>query len=205
MNQTRPSLLKRLLDENKEWRESLLAEDDTAFSKFADGQQPEFFWLGCSDSRVPSNLLAGLGRGDAFVHRNIANQVKLSDTSVQAAIAFAVDTLGARQLVVCGHYGCGGIQLASGHDAYEVDHKLREWVAPITSLSQQHSGELDALAGEAKLRRLCEINVQKQVNNVALHPSVRDCWARGESLAVHGLIYDLADGTLYDLHISRTA
>lgn len=197
--------LHKLLAENKAWRESLLSDDPQAFAKHVDGQQPEFFWLGCSDSRVPSNLLAGLDRGDAFVHRNIANQAKLSDTSIQAAISFAVDSLGVRHIVVCGHYGCGGVKLAASLGESEVDHKLRDWVTPIASLCQRSSDELDSLEGENRLRKLCELNVKKQVDNVCLHASVQTCWARGEALAVHGLIYDLVDGRLHDLGISRSA
>ncbi|MBT8138310.1 MAG: carbonic anhydrase [Gammaproteobacteria bacterium] len=206
MNDRKHLTLQQLLDSNKSWRERLLADDESAFAKFADGQQPPFFWIGCSDSRVPISHLTGLDRGDAFVQRNIANQVKLSDTSIQAALAFAVEVLGVEHVVVCGHYGCGGVQLAAElDDAQQVDHKLRQWVASLHSLCQQHSGSLSSLEGEAKLRKLSELNVGKQVDNVCLHPAVQARWARGESLGVHGLIYDINDGSLHNLNISRNA
>lgn len=198
------SHLQHLLDNNSAWVKNQTERDQQAFSRFVAGQSPDYLWIGCSDSRMPTTSQVGLGRGDMFVHRNIANQVKLSDASTQAAIEFAVNGLGVEDIIVCGHYGCGGVLKALEMHGAAAD-KIDEWVQPIRNLYETNAAELDALDSTRRNQRLCELNTAKQVANVSLHPAVQHAWKNKSELAVHGLIYDIGTGYLRDLNVTQTA
>ncbi|NNL57043.1 MAG: carbonic anhydrase [Pseudomonadales bacterium] len=198
------SHLQHLLDNNSSWVSMQTERDAETFSRLANGQSPDYLWIACSDSRMPTTSQVGLGRGDMFVHRNIANQVKLTDTSTQAAIEFAVKYLGVKDIVVCGHYGCGGIAKAIAMQGAAAD-KIDEWVLPIRALYETNAADLDKLDDDARLQRLCELNVAKQVENISLHETVQAAWQNNVPLAIHGLVYDLATGYLRDLDLTRKA
>ena len=192
-----------LLDFNKEWAAERVAEDPEFFERLCDIQQPEFLWIGCSDARVPANQITGLQPGEVFVHRNIANVVPFADVNSTAVIQYAVSTLKVKSIVVCGHYGCGGIKAALGP---HVEGPLELWVDHTRRVRDKYADELDALPDEdARWRRLCELNVMEQVANVARLDVVREAWGSGRTLLVHGWIYDLADGLLKDLGVTVSA
>ena len=189
-------MLGELLARNVAWSERKLAANPGYFARLATRQSPEFFWIGCSDSRVPANTVAGLDPGEVFVHRNVANVVHSSDMNLLSALEFAVDALGIRQIIVCGHYGCGGVR-AAGED---MPHGLADhWLEPIRRLARANAGELRACGEEARLARLAEINVAEGVERVAETPILRRAWRQGRDVAIHGLIYGLKDGRLRDL------
>jgi len=198
------SHLQHLLDNNASWVSQQTELDAETFSRLADGQSPDYLWIACSDSRMPTTSQVGLGRGDMFVHRNIANQVKLADTSTQAAIEFAVKHLGVEDIVVCGHYGCGGVAKAIAMQGGAAD-KIDEWVLPIRALYESNAAALEKLGEQERLKRLCELNVAKQVENISLHETIQESWQNNLPVAIHGLVYDLATGFLHDLKLTRTA
>jgi carbonic anhydrase len=193
-------LFQQLLANNQQWAAERLAEDPQFFNRLTAVQNPDILWIGCSDSRVPANQITGLQPGEVFVHRNIANVVPREDVNSASVIQYAVTTLRVRHIVVCGHYGCGGVQAALGE---QLEDPLEFWIEHIRRIRQQHLDELDALPDEeARWRRLCELNVLNQVQNVARLRLVRDTWEEGHELAIHGWIYDLSDGLLEDLGAS---
>lgn len=190
-------MLNDLLQRNREWSAGRNADEPGYFARLATRQTPEFFWIGCSDSRVPANVVAGLDPGEVFVHRNVANVVHSSDMNLLAALEFAVDALDIREIIVCGHYGCGGVKAATE----DLPHGLADhWLEPIRRLARQYSIDL-ACAGNAEARRdrLAELNVIEGVMRVAETPILQRAWGRGDQIAVHGLIYGLKDGLLSDL------
>lgn len=174
--------------------------DPEFFSRLSSQQAPQYLWIGCSDSRVPANQIAGLLPGEMFVHRNVANVVVHADLNCLSTIQFAVDILRVRHIIVCGHYGCGGVLAALR------DQKLGlvdNWLRHVQDVRRKHQGEIDSIAEEGQRhRRLCELNVAEQVLNVSQTTVVQDAWARGQTLSVHGWIYDLRDGLLRDLDTS---
>jgi carbonic anhydrase len=175
-------------------------EADPQFFKRLEGQQsPEYLWIGCSDSRVPANEIVGLDPGELFVHRNVANLAPPQDANYLSVLQFAVDVIKVKHVMVVGHYGCGGVAAAiDGKRRGLVDH----WLHPIREVHAEHKHELDALPDEkAMLNRLCELNVIRQVRNVASDVFVQDAWARGQSLSVHGWVYSLANGLVNDLDV----
>jgi carbonic anhydrase len=190
-------MLTSIFDRNRVWSEAMTAADPRYFQRLASLQSPEFFWIGCSDSRVPANVVAGLDPGEVFVHRNVANVVHSSDMNLLSALEFAVEVLKVRHVIVCGHYGCGGVRasLADGTDGL-----ANHWIQPIRRLAQRKASDLDGLSGEARLDRLSELNVADGVSKVAETPILRAAWKRGQDIALHGWIYGLADGRLRDLH-----
>jgi carbonic anhydrase len=192
--------LKHLFDKNRAWAEHVKRHDPDFFTRLSQQQAPRYLWIGCSDSRVPANQIVGLLPGEMFVHRNVANLVIHTDLNCLSTIQFAVDVLRVEDIIVCGHYGCGGVLAALRDEKLGlIDNWLRH-VQDIRSANQQ---ELDALPDETQRhRRLCELNVVAQVANVSRSTVVRDAWARGQKLTVHGWIYDLQDGLLRDLDIS---
>jgi len=193
------NLFDELLANNQRWVKERLAEDTHFFHRLSTVQSPDILWIGCSDSRVPANQITGLQPGEVFVHRNIANVVPREDVNCASVIQFAVDSLQVRHIIVCGHYGCGGVQAAMGA---QLEDPLEFWIEHIRRIRQQHLAELDALPDDtARWRRLCELNVITQVSNVARLRVVRSAWAKGRTLAVHGWIYDVADGLLKDLGV----
>ncbi|OYW97482.1 MAG: carbonic anhydrase, partial [Caulobacter vibrioides] len=162
-------------------------------------QSPEYLWIGCSDSRVPANEIVGLDPGELFVHRNVANLAPPQDANYLSVLQFAVDVIKVKHIMVVGHYGCGGVAASiDGQRRGLVDH----WLHPIREVHAEHRHELDALPTEKdKLNRLCELNVIRQVRNVASDVFVQDAWARGQALAVHGWVYSLANGLVNDLNV----
>ncbi|HET7585651.1 MAG TPA: carbonate dehydratase [Gemmatimonadaceae bacterium] len=191
--------LRHLFDNNRAWAAGVTRQDPEFFARLARQQSPPYLWIGCSDSRVPANQIVGLLPGEMFVHRNIANVAVHSDLNCLSTIQFAVDALHVGHVIVCGHYGCGGVLAALRDDRLGL---ADNWLCHVQDVRRKHQAQLDALDGEpARHRRLCELNVIEQVANVSQTTVVRDAWARGQSLAVHGWIYDIADGLLRDLGV----
>lgn len=186
-----------LLDGNVRWSQERIAADPDYFPRLSALQAPEFLWIGCSDSRVPANVIAGLEPGEVFVHRNVANIIYPADLNCMSVLQFAVETLQVKHIIVCGHYGCGGVRaVLDGSQHGLIEH----WLAPVRDLFRQHQQELSSLpTDEARVDRVCELNVLTQVQSVCDSPIVRSAWERGQVLSVHGWIYRLSDGRLHDL------
>jgi len=195
-------ILKTLFENNKRWADGIKEKDPDFFTKLSKQQNPEYLWIGCSDSRVPANEIVGLIPGEVFVHRNIANLVVHTDLNCLSVIQFAVEVLKIKHIIVCGHYGCGGIKAA----VENKDHGLIDnWLQHIRDIYRFHKIELDALANDvAKYNILCEINVKEQVLNVCKTTIVKNVWNSGGELSVHGWIYDIKNGLLQDLDICIT-
>ena len=191
-----------LLENNRRWSQGVTDQNPEFFEQLALGQSPEVLWIGCADSRVPANQVIGLDPGEVFVHRNIANVVVHSDFNCLSVIEYAVAMLKVSHVIVCGHYGCGGVQAASqNHQLGLIDN----WLRHIRYIRNQHETALDASDDDdARLDRLCELNVVGQVHNVCSTTIVQQAWDRGQALAVHGLIYNLKDGLLKDLTTTFT-
>ncbi len=193
---------KDLFEYNQQWAAKQVAADPQFFSKLSAIQTPEFLWIGCSDSRVPANQITGLQPGEVFVHRNIANVVPLEDPNSSAVIQYAVTVLKIKHIIVCGHYGCGGVQAAMGES---LEPPLENWVKHLREVRDQHAEELQLLTDdEARWRRLCELNAEAQARNVAALPVVKQARESGQPLAIHSWIYDLQDGLLKELGVSNT-
>lgn len=195
-------MLTDLLARNVAWSAERQAQEEGYFARLATRQTPEFFWIGCSDSRVPANVVAGLDPGEVFVHRNVANVVHSSDMNLLSALEFAVDTLKIREIIVCGHHGCGGVKAATE----DLPHGLADhWLEPIRRLARAYALDLACEDGnEARRDRLAEFNVIEGVRRVAETPILQRAWARGQDINLHGLIYGLKDGLLRDLNCSIT-
>jgi len=190
--------MRRLFENNARWQARKTAEDPRFFQRLAKQQSPDYLWIGCADSRVPANDIVDLDPGEVFVHRNVANVVVPSDVNLLAVLQYAVEALRVREVVVAGHYGCGGVKAAMGRSGLNF---VDTWLRPIHETYAANSAELEALAdGDARVNRLCELNVRQQVHNVAATTIVRDAWARGQTLGVNGVIYDHGDGHLRDLN-----
>ena len=190
-------MLADLLERNTVWSQARRAEDPGYFLRLASQQTPEFFWIGCSDSRVPANVVAGLDPGEVFVHRNVANVVHSSDMNLLSALEFAVDALKVREIIVCGHYGCGGVKAATE----DMPHGLADhWLEPVRCLARAYALDLAKCADiDARRDRLAELNVIEGVRRVAETPIIQKAWKRRTNLRIHGLIYGLKDGRLRDL------
>ena len=174
-------------------------QDPEFFARLTKQQAPDYLWVGCADSRVPANEIVGLPPGELFVHRNVANVVVHADMNCLSVMQFAVDVLRVSHIIVCGHYGCGGVLSALRDDRHGL---VDNWLRHVQDVRWKHKAELDVLPDEAQRhRRLCELNVVEQAINVAQTTVVRDAWARGQPLVVHGWIYDIADGLLHDLGV----
>jgi carbonic anhydrase len=192
--------VKDLLERNRAWAERTLASNPSFFSALAQQQAPEFLWIGCSDSRVPANQITGLAPGEVFVHRNIANVVVHTDLNCLAVLNFAIDLLKVRHVIVCGHYGCSGVHAAMTQRSVGL---ADNWLRHVQDVRAKHAAELDAIADEtSRARRLCELNVREQVRNVCESTVLRDAWARGQAVSVHGWVYGIEDGRLRDLECS---
>jgi carbonic anhydrase len=189
--------LQDLFNNNREWARRRTQEDPHYFERLVALQAPRYLWIGCSDSRVPANDIVGLAPGELFVHRNVGNVVVHTDFNCLSVIQYAVEVLKVEHIIVCGHYGCGGIRTAmSGSQLGLIDN----WLRHIKDVYQVNSGVLDASANESeRLDKLCELNVSQQVANVSHTTIVQNAWQRGQSLEVHGVIYKLNDGLLRDL------
>ena len=191
--------IEQLLANNRYWAESLRARDTEFFAPLARPQRPEFLWIGCSDSRVPANEVVGLMPGELFVHRNVANMVVATDMNFLSVLQYAVDVLQVRQVIVCGHYGCGGVRAALGHEELGL---IDNWLRALKALYHQNLPRFEGLAAEQQVNLLCELNVQRQVRNVCHTTIVQNAWRRGHHLAVHGWIYGLHDGLVNDLQVT---
>lgn len=188
--------LKRLFDNNLAWATAIKEEEPNFFSQLSMQQSPEYLWIGCSDSRVPANQIINLPPGEVFVHRNIANIVVHTDLNCLSVIQFAVEVLKVKHIIVCGHYGCGGIK-ASMEDK---DHGLIDnWLRHIKDVSRFNKKALSGLSHDDKLDLLCELNVIEQVTNVCNTTIVKGAWKKGSELSVHGWIYSIKNGILKDL------
>ena len=189
--------LPHLFDNNRAWAERVTRDDPAFFSRLAQQQAPRYLWIGCSDSRVPANQITGLGPGEMFVHRNVANVVVHSDLNCLSMMQYAVDVLQITDIIVCGHYDCGGVLAALRNDRLGL---IDNWLRHVQDVASKHKVELDALPGQSERhQRLCELNVLEQVANVSQTTVVSEAWARGRALAVHGWIYKMTDGLLRDL------
>jgi carbonic anhydrase len=193
------SSLPKLLDNNRAWAADRVKRDPTFFTRLAHQQAPEFLWIGCSDSRVPANEIVGLDPGELFVHRNVANLVVHTDLNCLSVLQFAIDVLKVKHVIVCGHYGCGGIRVAMEKDAHGL---IDNWLRHVQDVARMHEEKLDAIADfDARVDKLCELNVIDQVQNVARTTIVQDAWRRGHAVQLHGWVYGLKDGLLSDLGI----
>ncbi len=192
-----------LFESNRAWADDVARRDPDFFERLSRQQTPDYLWIGCSDSRVPANQIVGLLPGEMFVHRNIANVVVHADLNCLSTIQFAVDVLTVGHVIVCGHYGCGGVGAALRDERLGL---VDNWLRHVQDVRRKHTAELEGLATDAERhRRLCELNVVEQVANVCSTTVVRDAWARGQKLAVHGWIYDIADGKLRDMDVTATS
>lgn len=186
----------QLIENNSLWAEKMRTNDPDFFTRLAQQQNPRYFWIGCSDSRVPANQITGLPPGEVFVHRNVANVVQETDFNVLAVLQYAVDVLKVSDVIVCGHYGCGGVKAALENFRHGI---IDNWLAPIRSLTRGHKEELAALEDGAKLDRLCELNVLSQARHVARTTIIEDAWERGQKISIHSWIYRLDQGILTPL------
>ena len=194
--------LKSLFDKNKIWAESINKDNPEFFEKLSKQQSPEYLWIGCADSRVPANQIVDLLPGEVFVHRNIANVVVHTDLNCLSVIQYAVEVLKVKHIIVCGHYGCGGVK-ASMEDA---EHGLIDnWLRHIKDVSRFNKLELSDLSDAARFDRLCELNVIEQVKNVCSTTIVQSAWRNGQELSVHGWIYNIENGLLKDLDMCFTS
>lgn len=194
--------LTELFERNRAWAAAMVADDPTFFTGLEARQTPEYLWIGCSDSRVPANQIVGLAPGEVFVHRNVANVVVHTDLNCLSVLQYAVDVLAVRHVIVCGHYGCGGVAAALAGSRHGL---VDNWLRHVIDVAEKHADEIAALPEERRLERLCELNVVEQVANVCQTTVVEDVWARGQKLTVHGLVYGLHDGLLRDLGVSTSA
>lgn len=194
------SHLSALFENNRAWAARATAEDPGFFARLASQQAPEYLWIGCSDSRVPANQIVGLLPGELFVHRNVANIVVHTDLNCLSVLQFAVDVLRVRHVIVCGHYGCGGVRAALDDARLGL---IDNWLRHVQDVRERNERLVASVPpGEARVDRLCELNVIEQVRHVCETTIVQDAWARGQRLAVHGLVYGLGDGLLRDLGVS---
>jgi carbonic anhydrase len=193
-------MLDHLKANNRAWAQGKIAADPSFFRRLEGQQAPEYLWIGCADSRVPANQIVDLDPGELFVHRNVANLAPPQDANYLSVLQFAIDVLKVKHILVVGHYGCGGVAAAiDGQRRGLVDH----WLHPIREVHHQHREELAAIPElRARLNRLCELNVIRQVRNVASDVFVHDAWARGQPLSVHGWVYSLSNGLVNDLNVT---
>jgi carbonic anhydrase len=196
-------MLDHLKANNRAWAARKVSADAGFFKRLEGQQAPEYLWIGCADSRVPANEIVDLDPGELFVHRNVANLAPPQDANYLSVLQFAVDVIKVKHIMVVGHYGCGGIAAAvDGKRRGLVDH----WLHPIREVFNQHRAVLEAISDQqARLDRLCELNVLRQVQNVASDVFVQDAWARGQLLNVHGWVYSLSNGLVNDLNVTISA
>lgn len=196
-------MLKDLLAHNRNWAAEREAEDPDYFKRLSQLQKPEYLWIGCSDSRVPANVITGLEPGEVFVHRNIANLVHRGDLNLLSVLEFAVESLGVQHIIVCGHHGCGGVRAAMDGDRHGViDH----WLQPIRDVAEHNIDSLEHLAdSNEKLDSLCEMSIAAQVESLAKTPIIQSAWRRGNRLKIHGWVYSLKDGLIRDLGCGRSS
>ena len=194
--------LKNLFDKNKKWAEKIKKSDPDFFTKLSKQQNPEYLWIGCSDSRVPANEIVDMMPGEIFVHRNIANVVVHTDLNCLSVIQYAVDVLKIKHIIVCGHYGCGGIKAAMDNQEHGL---IDNWLRNIKDTYRFHQEKINSIENEQeRINLLCELNVIEQVYNICHTTIVQSAWKSGQELAVHGWIYSIEDGILKDLNVCIT-
>lgn len=189
--------LPELFENNRQWAEQMRQKHPDFFDELSGGQNPDYLWIGCADSRVPANEVVGLSAGNLFVHRNIANVILHSDLNSQSVLQYGVEVLQVKHVIVCGHYGCGGVTSAyEGTDLGLIDN----WLRHIQDIIDANRDEIEGIKSKKKkIDRLCELNVRAQVKNVCRSPFLQRAWAKGQNISVHGWIYSLKDGLLNDL------
>lgn len=191
--------INELLKNNECWAEECTAHDAEFFHRLAEQQHPDYLWIGCSDSRVPANEIVGLAPGELFVHRNIANAVQATDFNCLSVLQYAVEVLKVKHIIVCGHYGCGGVQAAMGDEEHGL---VDNWLGQIKDIYVKHKDEIDLLRfRDQKVNRLCELNVMEQVGHLARSKVVQHAWQRHQPLSIHGWIYSICDGKIKDLNV----
>tara|TARA_R110000850_G_scaffold271031_2_gene404704 strand:- start:96964 stop:97599 length:636 start_codon:yes stop_codon:yes gene_type:complete len=191
---------KSLLEQNKEWVKSKLDLDPQYFEKLSKGQQPPLLWIGCADSRVPANEIIGAQPGEVFVHRNIANMVVHSDMNMLSVVDYAVSVLKVKHVIVCGHYGCGGVKAAMGNQSYGI---IDNWIRHIKDVYRHNKKELDAIEDEdARFDKYVELNVKEQVYDLAKTSIVQTAWNNGQELTLHGWVYAIGSGVVQDLNVN---
>ncbi|KAB2731143.1 carbonate dehydratase [Brucella intermedia] len=195
-------MLSDLFEHNRQWAAEKRREDPEYFSRLSSMQRPEYLWIGCSDSRVPANVVTGLQPGEVFVHRNVANLVHRADLNLLSVLEFAVEVLEIRHIIVCGHYGCGGVRAAMAGYGHGI---IDNWLQPVRDIAQTHEQELDRFTDpEERLNRLCELTVASQVESLSRTPVLQSAWKQNKEIVVHGWIYGLKDGLLRDLQCDCT-
>jgi carbonic anhydrase len=193
-------LYKNLLENNKKWVDQQLAIDESFFEDLAKGQNPQLLWIGCSDSRVPANEIVGAKPGDVFVHRNIANMVVHSDMNMLSVLDYAVNVLKVKHVIVCGHYGCGGVKAAMGNNSIGI---IDNWIRHIKDTYRLHQKELDAIENEEeRFNKFVEVNVKEQVFDLAKTSIVQNAWRNSQKLYLHGWVYGLNSGYVTDLNVN---
>ncbi len=190
--------IKQLFENNSKWSDSIKASEPEYFSRLEDGQSPGFLWIGCSDSRVPAERLTGLYSGELFVHRNVANQVIHTDLNCLSVVQYAVDVLKVKHIIVCGHYGCGGVNAAIDNPKLGL---INNWLLHIRDHYLKYRKEIEALPREQWGDKLCEVNVAEQVYNLGNSTIMQNAWERGQEVEIHGVVYGIGDGKLMDLGV----
>ena len=194
--------LDHLFANNRQWSQRIKARDPQFFDTLARQQFPKYLWIGCADSRVPANEIVDLLPGELFVHRNVANVVVHTDLNCLSVLQYAVDVLAVEHVIVCGHYGCGGVRAALSNASLGL---IDNWLRHVQDVRDRHLAAIEEIADEeARIDRLCELNVVSQVRNVCQTTIVNDAWRRGQPLSIHGWIYSLQDGLLRDLHVTES-
>lgn len=195
-----PDFYKKIIQNNKDWVEGIIKEDPDYFKRLAEGQKPPLLWIGCADSRVPANQIIGAQPGEVFVHRNIANMVIHSDMNMLSVLDYAVNVLKVEHVIVCGHYGCGGIKAAMGNDSIGL---IDNWIRHIKNIYRLHKKELDAIEDEnTRFDRFVELNVVEQVYDLAKTSIVQGAWRNGQKLHLHGWAYGVGSGIIKDLNVN---
>ena len=195
--------LPNLFSNNRDWARRTTAREPEFFQSLSEQQSPKYLWIGCSDSRVPANEIVGLRPGELFVHRNVANVVVHTDLNCLSVLQYAIDVLKVEHVIVCGHYGCGGVRAAYLRSSLGL---IDNWLRHVQDVRDRHDAMVNAERGdEARIARLCELNVIEQVTHVSRTTIVEDAWRRDQALTIHGWIYDLRDGLLRDLFCTAAA
>ncbi|MBT8382200.1 MAG: carbonate dehydratase [Ignavibacteria bacterium] len=196
-------VLKHLFENNRKWASNKIKNDADFFKRLSQQQNPDYLWIGCSDSRVPANQIVGLPPGEVFVHRNVANLIVEKDLNCLSVIQFAVEALKVKHIIVCGHYGCGGVKTVMENKKLGL---IDNWLANIHKIKEKYDSELSEINNTAvQLSKMCELNVIEQVKNVCNTEFVQSAWQNNQSLSVHGWIYDISDGLLQDLEVCITS
>ncbi|ANE74494.1 carbonate dehydratase [Dickeya solani] len=194
--------IETLIANNQQWSETIVKEDPDYFERLALAQRPRFLWIGCSDSRVPAESLTSLEPGELFVHRNVANLVVHTDLNCLSVVQYAVEVLEVEHIIICGHYGCGGVQAAVENPELGL---INNWLLHIRDLWYKHSSLLGELPPEQRFNKLCEINVVEQVYNLGHSTIMQSAWKRGQKVTIHGWVYGIQDGRLRDLEVTATS